>query len=112
MDDKNYSSNFNDESFWNKLSKFARTAGREIVEKVLTMYYALQDKDTPIWARTILLGALGYFVFPIDAIPDAIPGVGFADDGGAIATALGTVAIHIKPEHKQRAKEKADEWFS
>ena len=112
MDDKNYSSDFSDDSFWDKLGKFGKTVGREIVEKVLSMYYAVQDKDTPLWAKTILVAALGYFICPIDAIPDVIPGAGYADDAGAIAAALGTVAVHIKPEHKQRAKEKANEWFS
>jgi uncharacterized membrane protein YkvA (DUF1232 family) len=112
MDDKNYSADFSDASFWEKLKKFGKTVGREIVEKALTMYYAVQDKDTPVWAKTILVAALGYFICPIDAIPDVIPGAGYADDAGAIAVALGTVAVHIKPEHKQRAKEQADEWFS
>lgn len=76
------------------------------------MYYALQDKDTPLWAKTILIAALGYFICPVDAIPDLIPGAGYADNAGAIATALGMVAVHIKPEHTKAAKEKAAEWFS
>jgi len=112
MDDRNYSSDFSDDSLWDKLRKFGKTVGRELVEKVLTMYYALQDKDTPLWAKTVLVAALGYFVCPIDAIPDVIPAAGYADDAGAIAVALGTVAVHIKPEHRQRAKAKADEWLS
>jgi uncharacterized membrane protein YkvA (DUF1232 family) len=112
MDEKNYSADFSEDSFWDKLARVAKTVGREIVEKALSMYYAAQDKDTPLWAKTILVAALGYFVCPIDAIPDVIPAVGYADDAGAIAVALGTVAVHIKPEHKQRAKAKADEWFS
>ena len=111
MDDKNYATDFREDSLWDKLRNFGKTVGRELVEKVLTMYYALQDKDTPVWARTILIAALGYFICPIDAIPDVIPGIGYADDAGAIALALGAVAVHIKPEHKQRAKEKAGEWF-
>ena len=112
MNDKDYSGDFGDESFWGKLTKTARTIGRELVEKALSMYYALQDKDTPMWAKTIIVAALGYFICPVDAIPDAIPGVGYADDAGAITVALGIVAVHIKPEHKERAKAKADEWFS
>ena len=112
MDDKNYTADFSEDSFWDKLKKFGRTVGREMVEKALTMYYALQDKETPMWAKTILIAALGYFICPVDAIPDVIPGAGYADDAGAIAVALGTVAVHIKAEHKQRARAKADDWFS
>lgn len=112
MDDKNYSNDFNESSFWQKLTNVAKTAGRELIEKTLLMYYATMDKDTPVWAKTILIGALGYFICPIDAIPDAIPIGGYTDDAGAIAAALSMVVAHIKPEHKAMAKRKIDEWFA
>ena len=111
MEDKNYSADFSENSFWDKLRNAGRSVGREIVEKLLSMYYALQDKDTPLWAKTVIVAALGYFICPIDAIPDVIPGAGYADDAGAIAAALGAVAIHITTQHKARAKKKADDWF-
>ena len=76
------------------------------------MYNPTMDKDTPVWAKTVLIGALGYFICPIDAVPDLIPVGGYADDAGAIAAALGLVAAHIKPEHRDIAKQKAEEWFS
>ncbi len=112
QDETDYSKEFTEESFWEKVQKGAKTVGRELVEKVLFLYYAFQDKDTPAWAKAVIIGALGYFIFPLDAIPDALPGVGYADDAGVIAVALGIVTIHIKPEHKDRAKAKTDEWFS
>jgi uncharacterized membrane protein YkvA (DUF1232 family) len=111
-EDKDYSSEFTESSFWQKATNVAKTAGRELIEKALIMYYATIDSDTPVWAKTILVGALGYFICPIDAIPDAIPVGGYTDDLGAIVAALGMVAAHIKPEHKEAAKKKADEWFS
>ena len=112
MSDTNFGDEFTETSFWQKVKMGAKTAGCELIEKALIMYYATMDKDTPVWARTILVGALGYFICPIDAIPDAIPGGGYADDAGAIAAALSMVAAHIKPEHKDLAKRKVDEWFS
>ena len=112
MSEKDYYNEFSDSSFWQKLTNAAKAAGRDLIEKVLIMYYATLDKDTPIWARTILIGALGYFICPLDAIPDGIPVGGYADDAGAIAAALGLVAMHIKPEHKTMARSKLKEWFS
>ena len=112
MSDQNYAADFSEKSFWQKVAHVAKTVGREIIEKALMMYYAAMDKDTPVWARTVLVGALGYFICPIDAIPDALPVGGFADDAGAIAAALSMVAAHIKPEHRDLAKNKANEWFS
>ena len=102
---------YSEDSFWQKLLKFARTAGREVVEHALSLYYAAQEPDTPAWAKTVIYGVLGYFIFPVDAIPDLIPGVGFSDDLGALAAALATVAAHVTPEIKARATKKAAEWF-
>jgi uncharacterized membrane protein YkvA (DUF1232 family) len=112
MSEQNYSNQFTEISFWQKVANAAKTVGREMIEKALVMYYAAMDEDTPVWAKTVLVGALGYFICPIDAIPDAIPVGGYGDDAGAIAVALGMVAAHIKPVHKEMAKNKADEWFS
>jgi uncharacterized membrane protein YkvA (DUF1232 family) len=112
MSEQNYSNDFTEASFWQKVKNVTKTAGCELIEKTLIMYYATMDKDTPVWAKTVLVGALGYFICPIDAIPDAIPIGGYADDAGAIAAALSMVAAQIKPEHRDLAKSKADEWFS
>lgn len=95
-----------------RIKKVARIAGRELVEKALTLYFALQDPSVPAWAKSICLGALGYFFFPLDAIPDFIGPVGYTDDLGAIAGALGAIAIHVSKETRDRARAKAAEWFA
>ena len=103
---------YSEDSLWKKVAAFAARAGREIIEKVLVLYYCFQDPDTPAWAKIIIVAALGYFIAPLDAIPDVMPGVGFSDDLGAVAVALAAVAMHIKPEYWQQAKEKLKKWFS
>lgn len=99
-----------EKSFWEKLKKHARTAGRDVVEIALKLYYALQDKDTPIAAKTVIIGALIYFITPTDAVPDFLPS-GYVDDLGALMGALWTVASHIKTEHEERARERLRRWF-
>ena len=106
-----FSKHYDDDSFWQKIRDFAITAGREVLEKAITLYYCLQDPDTPAWAKSIIVGALGYFIFPLDAIPDITPVVGYSDDLGVLAMALAAVAIHIKDEHKQQAIEQLERWF-
>ncbi len=106
-----YSQHYNETSFWDKVKRFAQRAGSKVLQAALTLYYALQDADTPAWARTVIIGALGYFVWPADAIPDAVPAAGFADDLGALTVALGIVAAHIKREHLERARRKVHDWF-
>ena len=102
---------FSEEYFWKKLRRYAKTVGKEIVEKALILFYAAKDPNTPAWAKAVILSALAYFVFPVDAIPDFIPVVGYADDLTVLAGALGVVAFHITEDHKKKAKEKLRDWF-
>ena len=102
---------YSDESFWDKVKKYAKIAGKNVLEPALKLYYALQDKDTPAWAKTVIIGALGYFISPIDAIPDITPFVGYSDDLGVLIAAVATVGAYIKKEHAQRAKETLNQWF-
>ena len=106
-----YSKEYSEDSFWEKVKKYALKAGKEVIEKALMLFYCLQDKDTPMWAKTIIVASLGYFICPVDAIPDVVPVVGFADDLGVLVAALAMVAAHIKEEHKQKAKETLKTWF-
>jgi len=110
-DIERYDDKYSEEGFWQKLGKFALVAGKQVVEKALMLYYAARSPETPTWAKTTIYGALGYFIFPADAIPDFIPAVGFADDLGVLAAAIATVAVYITPEIRQQAKEKMKEWF-
>jgi uncharacterized membrane protein YkvA (DUF1232 family) len=64
-----------------------------------------------VWAKTVIMRALAYFISPIDAIPDLVPVAGFSDDLGSLAAALGIVAVYINDDIKQKAKIKLVEWF-
>ncbi len=106
-----YASYYSDGNFWKKLRDCALSAGRELVGKVLLLYYAGTDSATPMKARAIAWSALGYFILPLDMIPDITPGVGYSDDFGAVVLALGIIAAHIKPRHKETAEAKLADWF-
>jgi uncharacterized membrane protein YkvA (DUF1232 family) len=95
-------------SFWRKIRRVALKAGRAVIEHALILYFCMRDPATPRWARGVIVGALAYFVLPLDAVPDLIPAVGFADDLGVLATALATVLAHVKPAHRERARELLD----
>ncbi|WP_439499298.1 YkvA family protein [Bosea sp. (in: a-proteobacteria)] len=74
-------------------------------EDLLAAYLCARDPATPRRVRLTLLAALGYFVLPIDALPDIMPLLGFSDDAAVIAAALAAVAGSITPEHRETAKE-------
>lgn len=88
---------------WRTLCRAAVSAGRKTLLTALILFYCLQDRDTPTWAKGVIVGALGYLVLPADLIPDIIPGAGYGDDWGALVAALATVAAYIKDEHKSKA---------
>ena len=103
---QDYAAAYSEETLWEKIAAVAIWVGKEILLIVLTLYYCLQDPDTPVKEKAIIVAALGYFIVPVDAIPDFVPAVGYSDDLGVLALAFATVLIHIKSEHRQRAKEK------
>lgn len=105
------SDEFDEAGFWVKLKRYAQRAGRELVEKTLWLYYAAQSPATPPWARSVIYGALAYFVLPIDAVPDLIPVVGFTDDMGALAAAVATVTMFIDEDVRAQARAKLSSWF-
>jgi uncharacterized membrane protein YkvA (DUF1232 family) len=106
-----FSSHYSEAPFWDKLLHFAKQAGREVVHKALVLYYVGSDRETPTWAKGVITAALGYFIIPIDAIPDITPFVGYADDLGALLAATAAVAACIKKEHIDKATARTDEWF-
>ncbi|MCG9695386.1 YkvA family protein [Shewanella sp. Isolate11] len=105
------SQDYSEESFWQKVKQFAKQAGREVIYKALCLYYAAQRSDTPKWAKTVIYGALAYFIAPLDAVPDLTPFVGFTDDLGAIAAALAMVSVYINDDVEQQAAAKTAQWF-
>ena len=107
-----FAAEYSERSFWAKLADYALAAGREVVEKALVLYYAASDADTPGWARATCVGALGYFISPLDAIPDLTPVVGYSDDLGVLVLAVATIAAHVKPQHEAKAAEKRRQWFA
>lgn len=102
---------YTDESFWDKIGKSAKKAGVKVIEMSIVLWEALNDKDTPLWAKSTILGALGYFVFPLDAIPDMIPFGGYSDDLAVLVAAMGAVAMHVKKSHRKKAKKRLKSWF-
>ncbi|MEK3685929.1 YkvA family protein [Paenibacillus sp. FSL R10-2736] len=89
-------------SFWSKTRK---AAGKiPFTKDAVAMYYCAIDAKTPLWAKGIAFGALAYFISPIDAIPDALIGLGFTDDAAVIAAGIRAIAGQVKEDHKQKAE--------
>jgi len=88
--------------FW---AKVRGALGRvPFLEEAVAAYYCAVDRETPVQVKAVLMGALAYFVLPVDMIPDFIAWMGFADDAAVLALAIRSVEPHIKERHRHQAR--------
>ena len=106
-----YAQDYSPSKLLDKLGKVAKKAGVKVVYAVLLLYYALLDGNVPTKDKAIVIGALGYFILPLDFIPDVLGPMGYTDDMGALILALKTIWDNITPLIKEQAFRKLREWF-
>lgn len=93
--------------FWPTLKRAARHV--PFLDELVAAYYCALDRRTPTRVRVMLIGALAYFVLPIDAVPDVLAGIGFTDDVTVLLGVIGLVRAHIRDEHRLAARRTLDE---
>ncbi len=87
------------------LPKLMRVAGRiPFADDAAAAYYCAIDSKTPAKVKLVLFAALGYFVMPVDAVPDVLTGLGFSDDATVLAGAIALVGAHIQEPHRRAAR--------
>ncbi len=111
MNKDDYKASYSEKKLWKKLKKFATAIGAKMTYTILLLFYAYKRKETPRWAKNIVLGALGYLIAPIDAIPDISPIIGFTDDLGVLSFGLVAIAAYVNDDVKSKARKKLNKWF-
>ncbi len=106
-----YSKHYTQEALWKKIRRFTERQGRKPVYYALQLYYILQDKSVSKSDKATILGALGYFILPLDLLPDITPIIGFTDDIAALIACTKSIIANCTPEVKERAEQKVNEWF-
>ncbi|MCH5283911.1 MAG: DUF1232 domain-containing protein [Treponema sp.] len=71
-----------------KSKVIAGTTGA-IVSTLGKLLSALENPETPMHMKALIVGAVGYILLPFDLIPDFTPVIGYGDD---LASATGVVA--------------------
>ena len=108
---KKYSVFFSESKFWNTVQSYAKKIGVQSVYSSLLLFYAFKRKETPTWAKNIIIGVLGYLIAPIDLIPDLTPFIGYTDDLGVLGIGLVAIASYVNDSVKLQAKTKLKVWF-
>lgn len=110
-DTTSFAKYFTDGAFWQKVKGFAGRLGRTTLQKAMEMYNVAMSPDTPVWAKAVALGSLGYLIMPFDAIPDILPIAGLTDDAAALAAAAAALVKNITPAIKAKATEQVTKWL-
>ena len=75
-----------------------------MVQYCKRLFQFAMAKDTPLKVKAICIGALLYFINPIDLIPDNIPIIGYLDDFVVLSVAINVVNGAMKEEEIHRSK--------
>lgn len=93
------------------ISEHINRLSTKVIYGTLLLYYAYKRKETPAWAKRIIVGSIAYFLSPIDAIPDLAPFIGFTDDWSILTFGLVTIACYIDDDVRDSALSKAESWL-
>ena len=111
VEDEKYQRAYSEKAFEGKLGRFAKKLGREGLRQALQMFYVLRRKDLPGKTRALILGSLGYFILPIDIVPDFIPLLGIGDDLSLIAAAFVAAKMYVDDDVRAKADAKLLKWL-
>ena len=106
-----FAKNYSERGLFDKITDSVKSAGLALIYKALQLFYVAKNPNVPMKIRAAIIAPLGYFISPIDFIPDITPLIGFTDDAGIIAVAMVIAHAYIDEDVKRSAKEKIRSLF-
>ena len=103
-----HAEHYSDKKFIAKSKNVGKVLGFKALSAATTLYAALKSNEMSKSNKLIVLGALGYFIFPLDIIADLLPLVGLTDDAFILLAALTKVYSSITDEMKEEGKQMAE----
>ena len=106
-----FADSYSESGLFDKITGNVKKAGLTLIYKALQLFYVAKNPNVPMKIRAAIIAPLGYFISPIDFIPDLMPFVGYTDDAAVIATAMVIAQAYVDDEVKRNAKEKIRSLF-
>jgi uncharacterized membrane protein YkvA (DUF1232 family) len=75
--------------------------------RLVRAYFSRQYRDVPWETIALALGAVIYFVSPIDLIPDVIPVAGYVDDAAVVGVVIASLANDLENFREWESTRKA-----
>lgn len=88
-----------EENLWEKLERVGKKIS--FAKDIRALYNYFRDADVSWYRKAIIVGALIYFITPIDAVPDLAPLFGYLDDLGVITAVLKFLGSELIPYYKK-----------
>lgn len=106
---KSYEQYYSELKLFPKIYQIYNCLSKDTLKLILSLYACLRDKSTPFFAKSIIIGAFGYLILPMDVSPDMIPGIGLTDDALVLTYAAYQVQKYLKDKHRTYAEYKIDQ---
>lgn len=87
-----------EEGLWEKLERVGKKIS--FAKDIKALYRYMRDKYVPWYRKSIVIGALIYFISPIDAVPDLAPLIGYLDDLGVVTAVLKFMGSELIPYYE------------
>ena len=111
IDVEYYAGEFSEQDFWSKIKNKIKSAGLQLIYKAMQLYYATENPNCPAKVKAGIYAALGYFIAPLDLMPDFVPFGGYTDDLSAILLATMMAQAYIDDEVREKARQKLGSIF-
>ena len=87
-----------EENLWTKVERIGKRIS--FAKDIKALYGYMTDPTVAWYRKSIVVGALIYFIVPLDTIPDIAPLFGYLDDLGVITATLRYMGSELIPYYE------------
>lgn len=102
---------FSESKLTEKVASIAKKAGATVIYPALLLFELFKSDKVPVEKKMLIIGSLGYFILPIDVIPDGVLGMGFTDDIAVMTMCLRASLEYLTTDIPEAVKAQLHTWL-